>query len=90
MPTDPLIAELRRIKHLRTLAADAQKAATEATEPAVLAAIKAGISPTVIAAESGVSDSHVRRVRREHGLPADPRYAHLQPPVRVKAEPKEA
>lgn len=90
MATNPVIAELRRVRHLREVADEAQKAATDATEPAVLAALKDGIGPTDIAAMSGVSDSYVRSVRRKHGLPADPRYAHLQPPIRVKAEPKEA
>jgi hypothetical protein len=79
MATDPLILELRRIKHLRHAATAAQAAATKATEPAIVAALQAGISPSQIAAESGVSDSHVRAVRRQHGIPANPSYAHLRP-----------
>lgn len=84
MPTDPVILELRRVKRLRDAAAVAQEAATKATEPAIVAALKAGIGPAQIAEESGVSDSHVRAVRRQHGIPANPSYAHLRPPTREK------
>lgn len=77
MATDPLIHELRRVRRLR-------EAAAAATEPAIVAALKAGIKPSQIAAELGVSDSHVRAVRRLHGLPANPSYAHLKPPTREK------
>jgi len=90
MATDHIITNLRHIRRLRREATTAQERVNEVLEPGILAALKAGISPVTIAAECGVSDSYVRGVRRKHGLPADPRYAHLQPPVRVKAEPKEA
>lgn len=82
MPTDPLILDLRRLRKLREIAAAAQDAATKANEPAIVAALKGGITPTVIAAEAGVSDSHVRAVRRKYELPANPSYAHLKPPTR--------
>ena len=87
MPTDPLILDLRRVRKLRDAAAAAQEAATKATEPAIVAALKAGIGPAEIAAESGVSDSHVRAVRRRAGLPANPSYAHLRPPTRQEGSP---
>lgn len=84
MATDPVILDLRRVKRLREAAAAAQQAATEATEPAIVAALKAGIGPARIAAEAGVSDSHVRAVRREHKIAANPSYAHLKPPTTSK------
>ena len=79
MATDPVILDLRRVKRLREAADAAQKAATDATEPAIVAALEAGMGAARIASESGVSDSHVRAVRRKHDLPANPSYAHLKP-----------
>lgn len=90
MTTDHIIENLRHIKHLRQEAIAAQERVNEALEPGIVAALKGGVSPTTVAAESGVSDSYVRQLRRKHNLPADPRYAHLQPPLRVKTEPKAA
>lgn len=90
MATDPVVLELRRVRRLREAAATAQKAATDATEPAIAAALKAGVVPSVIATEAGVSDSYVRAVRRERKIPANPSYAHLQPPVRAKSEDGQA
>jgi hypothetical protein len=77
----PEIAELRRVKRLRKTAETAQADATKATEPAIVAALKAGHGPSVIAAECGVTDSHVRAVRRKHNLPANPSYANLTTPT---------
>jgi DNA-binding NarL/FixJ family response regulator len=78
------ITQLRTARRLRDEAAEAQKAATTAMESAVVAALRAGMKPTEITAEAEVSDSHVRALRRKHNIPADPRYAHLKPPVLPK------
>ncbi|NUQ98301.1 MAG: hypothetical protein HOY79_17715 [Streptomyces sp.] len=80
MDREEALAQLDHVKRLRDRAEAAQKAATEATEPAIAAALEAEISPTEIAARVGVSDSHVRAVRRKRKLPANPSYAHLRPP----------
>lgn len=85
MNRDDAIAELRRVKRLRERADAAQKAATEATEPAVAAALNAGLRPVEIVKECGVSDSYVRGVRRANKIPANPSYANLKPPTRTKA-----
>jgi len=87
MDRDDAIAELRRVKRLRERADAAQKAATEATEPAVVAALRAGLRPVEIVKECGVSDSYVRGVRRANEIPANPSYANLKPPTRTKAAP---
>lgn len=80
MDRDEALAQLDHVKRLRDRAAAAQKVATEATEPAIVDALKAQVGAAEIAARLGISDSHVRTVRREHKLPANPSYAHLKPP----------
>lgn len=84
MDRDEALAQLDHVKQLRDRAEAAQKTATEATEPAIEAALKAKVSPTEIAKRLGVSDSHVRAVRRKANLPANPSYAHLKPPKAEK------
>lgn len=86
MDREEALAQLDHVKRLRDRAEAAQKAATDATEPAIVSALKADIKPTEIAARTGVSDSHVRAVRRKHKLPANPSYAHLNPAANAKAE----
>lgn len=78
---------LAHLKRLRDRAKAAQKAATDATEPAVLYALEQQLGPAEIRDLGGVSDGYVRGVRRKHGLPANPSYAALKPPVRVKSAP---
>ena len=90
MDRDEAIAELRRVKRLRERADAAQKAATEATEPAVAAALKVGLRPVEIVKECGVSDSYVRGVRRANKIPANPSYANLKPPVRPRTPEDDA
>ncbi len=75
---------LAELKRLRKRAEAAQAAATAATEPAVLYALQQRLGPTEIANLGYVSDGYVRGVRRKHGLPANPSYANLAPPRRVK------
>lgn len=87
MDRNEALAHLDQVKRLRDRAEAAQKAATDATEPAIAAALEAEISPTEIAARLGVSDSHVRAVRRKRNLPANPSYAHLRPPKAEKETP---
>lgn len=84
MDRNEALAHLDQVRRLRDKAEAAQKAATDATEPAIVAALEAKISPTEIAARLGVSDSHVRTVRRKRELPANPSYAHLRPPKAEK------
>lgn len=79
MDREEALAQLDHVKRLRDRAGAVQQTATDATEPAIVDALKAGIKPTEVAARIGVSDSHVRTVRRKHGLPANPSYAHLKP-----------
>lgn len=86
MNRDEALAQLDYVKQLRDQAAAARQFATGATEPAIVDALKAGIGPAEIAARTGVSDSHVRAVRREHDLPANPSYAHLNPAANKGAD----
>lgn len=79
MNRDEALAKLHQVKRLR------ERAAAE-TEPAIVEALRAGIRPAEVADAIGVSDSHVRALRRKHDLPANPSYAHLQPAVRAKTE----
>lgn len=79
MDREEVLAQLDQIKRLRDDVEDAKQAVSDATEATIVDALKAGIGPTEIAAHAGVSDSHVRAVRRMHGLPANPSYAHLNP-----------
>lgn len=72
MDREEALAKLHHVKRLR------ERAAAE-TEPAIVAALKAGIGPTEVAGAIGVSDSHVRALRRKHNLPPHPSYAHLKP-----------
>lgn len=83
MDRQEVLAELARVKRLRERAAAAQEAATKATDPAIVDALKAGLGPTEIGDAAGVSDGYVRGVRRKHGLPANPSYAGLTPPKRT-------
>jgi hypothetical protein len=85
MDRDEAIAELRRVRRQRERAENARTAAAKATRAAIVAALKAEIGPSEIAAECGVTDSHVRAVRRGAQIPANPSYAALKPPVRTKA-----
>jgi hypothetical protein len=87
MDRDEAIAELRRVKRLRERAEAARNAATKATDPAIADALRAGLRPVEIVAECGVSDSHVRAVRRANKIPPNPSYANLTPPVRTKTPP---
>lgn len=73
------------LKSLRVEAEALQAIVTRETEPVVLRALRQRIGPSEIAKLGGVSDSYVRSVRRKHGLPADPRYAHLKPAPRNAA-----
>lgn len=75
MDRDEALAKLHQIKKAR------ERAASE-TEPAIVAALRAGIGPAEVAAAIGVSDSHVRALRRKHDIAPDPRYAHLKPPTK--------
>lgn len=75
MDRDEALAKLHQIKRAR------ERAAAE-TEPAIVEALKAGIGPAEVALAVGVSDSHVRALRRKHGIAPDPRYAHLRPPTK--------
>lgn len=84
MDRDEAIKELRRVKRQRERAEAARKDAAKATRDAIVAALGAEIAPSVIASECGVTDSHVRAVRRAAKLPANPSYASLKPPVRTK------
>ena len=77
MDRDEALAKLHHVKRLR------EQAAAE-TEPAIVDALKAGIRPAEVADAIGVSDSHVRALRRKHDLPANPSYAHLKPPTAAK------
>lgn len=86
MDRDEAIAELRRVKRLRERADAARDAATKATDPAIAAALRVGLRPVEIVAECGVSDSHVRSVRRANKIPPNPSYANLTPPTRTKAQ----
>lgn len=86
MDRDEALAQLDHVKRLRDKAEAAQKAATEATEPAIVAALEAKIGPAEIAARLGVSDSHVRAVRRKAKLPPNPSYAHLRLPTKENPE----
>lgn len=85
MDRDEALAQLDHVRRLRDKAEAAQKTATEATEPAIVTALKAEVAPAEIAKRLGVSDSHVRAVRRKAELPANPSYAHLKPPTKESA-----
>lgn len=82
MDRDEALAQLDHVKRLRDKAEAAQRVATEATEPAITSALEAGVTPAEVAKRLGVSDSHVRAVRRKANLPANPSYAHLKPPTK--------
>ncbi len=79
MDREEALAKLRQVKQLR------KRAAAE-TEPAIVDALEAGIRPAEVANAIGVSDSHVRALRRKHDLPANPSYAHLNPASHPKKE----
>lgn len=85
MDRDEAIAELRRVKRQRERAEAARTNAAKATREAIIAALKAQIGPSEIATECGVTDSHVRAVRRDAKIPANPSYAKLKPPVRTNS-----
>lgn len=85
MSKDEAEKRLKALKRLRDRAKAAQKAATDATEPTVVYALEQGLGPARIAELGGVSDGYVRGVRRDHEIPADPRYAHLRPPSRAES-----
>lgn len=79
MDREEALAKLHHVKRLR------ERAAAE-TEPAIVDALKAGVRPAEVATAIGVSDSHVRALRRKHDLPANPSYAHLKPTAHAKSE----
>jgi hypothetical protein len=83
--SDPLresaLAGLRDVKRLRGAAGTPKRDIAEATEGGIVAALEAKIGPTEIAKAAGVSDTHVRSVRRKHNLPPDSRYSRPRPTV---------
>jgi len=83
MDREEALAKLHHVKRLR------ERAAAE-TEPAIVAALEAGIGPAEVAAAIGVSDSHVRALRRKHNLPPHPSYAHLKPATSARQESEPA
>lgn len=71
---------LREARNLNRVAKNAKQRADEATEEAVVGGFEAGFGITLIASESGVSESKIRAIRDKNGIAPDPRYAHLRPP----------